>query len=236
MNIFEKTKYRSAQLEIMDDFSLEGDDLKKTLGQIASINKWLGGNAVVLKGLKKMVARHPKDKILTILDLGCGNGDMLRKVAEYLSKNNFTYRLIGIDANKNTIVHAEELSRDYPHIVFFQKNILDDNWDDFGYDLAIATLFYHHFSEEQIVKSVNHQIKNATLGVLINDLHRHWLAYGLFKLIVAWIQNPMIKQDGLTSIRRGFKRIDLVNISKKIPGQHEIRWKWAFRYQWIIRK
>lgn len=114
--------------------------------------------------------------------------------------------------------------------------MLDDEWDTLDYDLAIATLFYHHFKKEQIVRLVNRQIKNATLGVLINDLHRHWLAYGLFKLITIGLTNPMVKQDGLTSIQRGFKRKEIVAMSKEIPGKHQVRWKWAFRYQWVIQK
>lgn len=127
MNIFKKTKYRSAEKEIMDDFSLDGDNLKKTLGQIALINKWLGGNAVVLKGLKKLIARHPKNKTLTVLDLGCGNGDMLRLMATYLSKNDYTYRLIGIDANKNTIAHADSCPRTINGLPFYKKTCWTTN-------------------------------------------------------------------------------------------------------------
>jgi hypothetical protein len=47
----------------------------------------------------------------------------------------------------------------------------------------------------------------------------------------------MSKKDGLISILRGFKREELEQFSKKANFKnYSIQWKWAFRYQWIIRK
>ena len=46
----------------------------------------------------------------------------------------------------------------------------------------------------------------------------------------------MIIEDGLTSVLRGFKRKDLVEISQKINVKPQISWKWAFRFLWIIKK
>ena len=83
MSFFVNTSYRTDQEEIMDDFSLTGDILDNTLETLASINKWLGGNQVTLSGLQIMLNQQPKDKAITIVDLGCGGGDMLRLIAEY---------------------------------------------------------------------------------------------------------------------------------------------------------
>ena len=83
------TKNRTDAIEIMDDFSIEGEHLYKTLDQLAVINKWLGGNLVTLNGLKKVLKNHPKETAFTLIDLGCGNGDMLRIVSNYLNKNNY---------------------------------------------------------------------------------------------------------------------------------------------------
>jgi hypothetical protein len=46
----------------------------------------------------------------------------------------------------------------------------------------------------------------------------------------------MIREDGLTSILRAFKKKDLENISKQIKVYFSIQWKWAFRYLWILKK
>ena len=57
MSILVNTKYRSDAIEIMDDLSMSGELLLKTLDQIASINKWLGGNAITLSGIKKLLKK-----------------------------------------------------------------------------------------------------------------------------------------------------------------------------------
>jgi heme/copper-type cytochrome/quinol oxidase subunit 2 len=46
----------------------------------------------------------------------------------------------------------------------------------------------------------------------------------------------MSKEDGLVSILRGFKKPELEQYSKKLDFKnYSIQWKWAFRYQWIIK-
>ena len=90
------------------------------------------------------------------------------------------------------------------------------------------------FKEEEIVSLLFSLSNKATIGIVVNDLQRSEIAYGLFKLLGIVISNYMIKQDGLTSILRAFKREDLEHISKKLNLKSQIGWKWAFRYQWLI--
>ena len=95
------TTYRTDEREIMDDFTLEGKALRTNLDILASINKWLGGNQVSLDGIQQLTENLPKDKELVIVDLGCGNGDMLRRVSKLGEKLGYQFKLIGIDANKD---------------------------------------------------------------------------------------------------------------------------------------
>jgi hypothetical protein len=47
--------------------------------------------------------------------------------------------------------------------------------------------------------------------------------------------NKINDNDGKLSILRGFRKRELVSLAKKMNFKHySIRWKWAFRYQWII--
>jgi len=103
------------------------------------------------------------------------------------------------------------------------------------YDIVLSTLFLHHLNQDEIHTLLKTIQSKAKLGIVINDLHRNSIAYGLFKSLGLVISNEMIVQDGLTSILRAFKRQELESISKKLNLKSKIRWKWAFRYQWIIR-
>jgi hypothetical protein len=234
MALFVDTSYRSNATEIMDDFSMKGTLLRDTLDKLGSINKWLGGNTITLNGIKQLLHNQPKAKTYTIVDLGCGHGDILRLVAEYGRKHQFSFNLVGIDANQDAIDYANELSVNYPEITFQNIDIFSEAFQNLEFDIVLSTLFLHHFKDEEIVNLLQHLSHKAKLGIVINDLHRSKLAYGLFKLLGLLISNHMIVQDGLTSILRAFKREDLEKLSETLNLTSKIYWKWAFRYQWLI--
>lgn len=235
MSLFIDTTHRSKETELMDDFSMKGELLRDTLDKLGEINKWLGGNRVTLKGIEQLLEGEPKDKTYTIIDLGCGHGDILRLIANFGRQNNYKFKLIGIDANEDAIDYANELSTDYNELTFSNVDIFSDDFKSLEYDIALSTLFLHHFNQEEIHTLLKTISSKANLGLVINDLHRNKLAYGLFKLLGLAISNHMIVQDGLTSILRAFKREELEEISKELNLKSQIRWKWAFRYQWLIK-
>ena len=118
MSFLVNTIHRSDETEIMDDFTLKGAMFRDTLDKLERINRLLGGNIVTIKGVKKLLKNEPKDKIITIVDLGCGHGDILRGVAKFGRKNGYRFKLIGIDANPDAIAYANELSKGYSELTF----------------------------------------------------------------------------------------------------------------------
>ncbi|MGK0212165.1 MAG: 2-polyprenyl-3-methyl-5-hydroxy-6-metoxy-1,4-benzoquinol methylase [Polaribacter sp.] len=234
--MFINTTNRSTKIEIMDDLDMSGETLINSLDQLANINKWLGGNKTTIDSLKTILKTKPKDKTISIVDLGCGNGDMLRKVAHFGRKNGYKFDLLGIDANQATIDYAIQLSANFPEITYKKEDVLSKEFATHTYDIAMCTLFLHHFEDPIALDFIQTLLKNAKIGVVINDLHRHWLAYYLFKLLTSVVGNKMTREDGLTSILKAFKRQDLDRFSKKLNFKSTITWRWAFRYQWIINK
>lgn len=232
------TQYRTQETEIMDDFSLQGEELQAALDQIAQINQLLGGNQLTLHGIKKILKKCPKDQTITIADIGCGNGDMLRMLAKFGQKNNLYFKLIGIDANDFTINYAKTLSAEYSNIEYKCIDIFSETFKNISYDIVLCTLTLHHFSNDEILNIITIFNKNAKAGIIVNDLHRSKLAYRLFELIcVIFNLKKMSREDGLVSILRGFKKDELEDFSKKLNlKNYTIHWKWAFRYQWIITK
>jgi 2-polyprenyl-3-methyl-5-hydroxy-6-metoxy-1,4-benzoquinol methylase len=235
MDFFISTKHRTDKEELMDDFSIGGDLLRDTLDKLENINRWLGGNKVTVNGLKKMLENHPKEQEITIVDIGCGHGDILRDVAKFGRKNDYKFKLLGVDANPTAIEYANELSIVYPELSFETQDIFSDDFQKREFDIVLATLFLHHFKEPELVSFLKSTIKQTKIGIVVNDLHRHKLAYYLFMLLSIFISNKMIIEDGLTSVLRGFKRKDLEKMSTKINVKTNISWKWAFRYLWTIK-
>lgn len=232
------TKYRTNEPEIMDDFALEGETLRDALDKIAKINRLLGGNQLTLQGVQQLLKGISKSKTITIVDIGCGNGDMLRALADYGKKNNYSFKLIGIDANAYTIGHAESLSNEHENVSYQCKDIFEAEFKLMECDIVLCTLTLHHFKDEEILSLMKVFYQNASIGIVINDLHRSAIAYRLFQALCFVFQlNEMSREDGLVSILRGFKKAELEQYSKKLQLKtYTIQWKWAFRYQWIIRK
>ena len=236
MSFLVDTSHRSSEIEIMDDFTMEGVLFRDTLDKLEIINRFLGGNSVTINGLKKLIKNHPKNKTITIVDLGCGNGDILRDISKFGRKNNYSFKLVGIDANLAAIEYAKELSKEYSELSFKTIDVLSEDFKKQSYDVVLCTLFLHHFKNEELISFLKTTTNKATIGVVVNDLHRHKLAYYLFKLIGFFIKNKMVRKDGLTSVLRAFKRKDLENIAKEIKVHFSIQWKWVFRYLWILKK
>ncbi|MDB4168140.1 methyltransferase domain-containing protein [Polaribacter sp.] len=236
MDFFISTKQRTDKEELMDDFSIGGDLLRDTLDKLENINRWLGGNKVTLNGLKKLLKNHPKEQEVSIVDIGCGHGDILRDVAKFGRKNGYRMNLLGVDANPTAIQYAIELSAEYPEVHFITEDIFSETFQKRQIDVILATLFLHHFKETQLITFLSNSLQQTKIGILVNDLYRHKLAYYLFLLLSLFIKNKMIVEDGLTSVLRGFKRKDLEGISEKINANTQISWKWAFRFLWIIKK
>lgn len=236
MDFFISTKQRTDKEELMDDFSIGGDLLRDTLDKLENINRWLGGNKVTINGLKTILENHPKEQEITIIDIGCGHGDILRDVAKFGRKHRYKFKLIGIDANPSAIDYANELSVEYSELSFETQDIFSDAFKARSFDIVLSTLFLHHFKEKELISFLDNTVKQTNIGVVVNDLHRHKLAYYLFMLLSIFISNKMIIEDGLTSVLRGFKRKDLVKMSYKMNVKPTISWKWAFRYLWILKR
>ena len=230
------TKYRTNQSEIMDDFDMKGEVLRDALDKIAKINQLLGGNKLTLEGVKNILKQNPNQEKITIVDVGCGNGDMLRTLADYADNNGIKLELIGIDANQFTVDYAQKLSSQYPNISYRCEDVFDKVFENLHYDIVLCTLTLHHFKEDEIIKLLNVFKTNAKLGIVINDLQRSNISYRLFQgLCFVFGLNDMSREDGLVSILRGFKKPELEQFSKKLQlKNYSIDWKWAFRYQWII--
>lgn len=230
------TSQRSDAPEIMDDFQMEGELLRDALDKIANINQLLGGNQLSIQGLEVLLQNIDQQQPIRILDLGCGNGDMLRKLAQYAKKHHRIFQLEGVDANQFTIGYAEKLSESYPNITYRCADIFKDT-EQPNYDVILCTLTLHHFKDEAIITLIKQLCKQAQLGIVINDLHRSSLAYYLFKLVCFVFRlNRMSREDGLVSILRGFKKTDFLKYTGAAGiTNYTLRWKWAFRYQWIIK-
>jgi len=179
--------------------------------------------------------RFPREEY-RIMDMGCGDGAMLREVSSYCAAIGINVKLIGIDLNRESIEIAEEKSSGFENISFLQGDILELQVDQHQYDILLCTLTLHHLSDEEIKKFLKKFSTLAGIGVIINDLDRNRLGYFLFKLFSSiFMKTRIAREDGLLSIKSGFTKRELQAFSKMLPQmRHRISWRWAFRYEWTL--
>lgn len=227
---------RSLELELMDMgpthyTSNEYEDCLRKLGAIGTL---FGGDSATLSFMKKF-----KFMPNSILDVGCGGGSFTIKLAHKYPKA----RVVGIDIDAQALEVARQQKRDYEkkHNIQLNNLIFEHRTNATlqeplkSFDVVIATLLCHHLSDNDIVQFLRSTYAIARKAVIINDLHRNWFAYFAFWLISPFFKNRMIRYDGLLSIKRAFRKKELISYLHQAglsQSKWQVTWRWAFR--WII--
>ena len=99
-----------------------------------------------------------------------------------------------------------------------------------------CSLFCHHFTDDELVTLLRQWRAQAQVAVIINDLHRHWLAYHSIKWLTRLLGGSyLVRHDAPLSVARAFRRKDWVALLARAGiTRYELRWRWAFRWQVIF--
>ncbi|WP_400193212.1 methyltransferase domain-containing protein [Hymenobacter sp. B81] len=227
---------RSSRAELMDDLTLASDALHQNLDELEVINTRLGGYRVVADALERLQPRFPAGRPLELADLGSGGGDTLRHVARWARRRGHAVGLTGVDANAFMVDYATQRSTAYPEIRFWQQDIFAPDFARHRFDIITCSLFCHHFADEQLVTLLRQWQQQARVAVVINDLHRHPLAYHSIRLLTRVLRGShLVQHDAPLSVARAFRRSDWQRLLQLAGiGHYQLRWQWAFRWQLII--
>lgn len=226
---------RSNSQEIMDDLTCSGEVVHQTLKELDFINKWLGGDRVTLHAVEQLLKEVPKHQEIVVADLGCGSGKMLSLISAVAKKRNQKVRLIGIDANPNIILYAKTHAIHSPNTAFQTLDIFSKTFADMHFDIIIGTLFFHHFTEEQLTRLFKQLKSQARIGIIVNDIHRHPISYYSIKWLTAlFSKSAMVKYDAPLSVLRSFTKKEWKTMLSEHTFKYSLGWKWAFRWSIII--
>lgn len=226
-----KIKERSYEPELLDlgPSYYTKEEYEDCLHQLDRIGRYLGGNKATLKILHKLPKPH------SILDVGCGGGHFTIELAKQFPEA----QVVGIDISNEAITFARKKlqNANIENILFEVPSSNQLLYSPNSFDIVTSTLVCHHLNDDQLIDFLKKSYHIASKTMIINDLHRHWLAYLSFALIAKpAFCNRLIFHDGLLSIKRAFKKQEWIDYLKaaEIPIEHcSITWHWAFR--WVLR-
>jgi len=221
---------RSTARELMDDRSIGGDELAVALGQLRVINSWLGSGWPTLEGVSSFWRKAGRPARLTILDVGAGSGDVNRLLLAWAIRRNIALHITLVDMHPETCASAAAYYRDDPRVQVVCSDLLHLGMQPA--DIVTATLFTHHFPSEQLAEVLATLSHMARIGVVINDLHRHPVAWaGIWVATRLFSRNRMIRHDAPLSVQRGFRLSDLDQLrSAPALGILSYVWRPFFRY------
>lgn len=194
-------RVRAQAEELMDADDLPTETYAEVVADLAKVNVVTMAARPTLAFLDRIAAGADR---LRILDVGFGDGDMLRRIARWADRRGLAVHLIGVDLNPRSEAAARAHTPAGLPIHWITGDYTDQAGG--GWDAVISSLVAHHMTHDQLVAFLRFMDHEAARGWLVNDLHRHALAHAGFPMLArlfGW--HRIVRLDGTLSIARSYR-------------------------------
>lgn len=211
--------------EWMDNPDCDLEKLQATYDQFGTINKMLGGWKRIYKH-RIRPALMSADQKPSILDIGCGGGDLLRMLHLFTQKDQLEVDFTGIEPDKRAIdyVHKQQWPANFSFILTNSPDLAQQNQT---FTVVISNHLIHHLTQPNLKMVCTDAEKLAEKLVVFNDIERSDIGYAFFRTLAPlFFKNSFIAQDGVLSIRRSYRKIELQPL---LPGGWKVERQFPFR-------
>ncbi len=222
----------AAAEEQMDAADLDPAVYAEVLNDLARVNRWTFTARPTLSFLKRALGARAK---FSLLDVGFGDGDLLRAVAGWAGKQGFEARLTGVDLNPKSSAVASAKTPDRFDIEYLTGDYLDHV--DRGFDFIVSSQVAHHMTRDQLQTFLHAMEAQARQGWQISDLHRHRFSYLGFPLLARIMGcHPIVRLDGQLSIARSFRPAEWRPILSEAGLGPEARIRRCFPFRLCVER
>jgi ubiquinone/menaquinone biosynthesis C-methylase UbiE len=192
-------------LEIIDGPPVPFKEMACCMMDISRVNALFGGRLVTMIHVKRLLETLPADRLITVLDVGTGAGDIPRELVRWARRQGRRIRVFALDRDAATLRVAAQVVRDYPEISFLRGDALSLPIRPDAVDLTISALTLHHLEPTAGVQYLAEMDRVARVGFVVNDLVRSRVAHWVVWLITRFITRSAIaRHDGPLSVRRSY--------------------------------
>ena len=189
---------RSQAEELMDADDLDAATYADVVGDLASVNTVTMARRPTLDFLARAIAGR---KTFRLLDVGFGDGDMLRRIARWAAARGIEAELVGVDLNPRSEQAARAHGGDIRYVTGDYADLAGEPWD-----VIVSSLVAHHMTRDQLVAFLRFMERHASAGWFVNDLHRHGFAHWGFPILATLARwHPIVRHDGTLSIARSYR-------------------------------
>ena len=210
--------------ELLDNPAADPALVRETLRNIARSNRWFGGRSALRHGL----GRHLQGlggTTLTLLDVGTGTGDLPLDAAHWARRRGIRLIPVGLERSRE----AASLARNagLPTCIGCATGL---PVRDKSVDLVVLSQVAHHLRSDTVVRLMQDFDRVARVGVVVADLRRSRVALAGF-----WLGSRLLRfdaatrTDGLTSVRRGYTRLELAALLERAGVRGRVERRPGFR-------
>ena len=196
---------RNLRDELLDLDEAPYEEVRDSLNDVATVNRYLSGYRVLLYHAGKFLKEHQLNRPFTVLDAATGSADQPVALVKLARGLGVPIQITAIDINSKMLKMAKDEICQYPEIRLVQCDVLALPFKDDGFDLAVNNLSLHHFTSDNAVEILKSIYKSARLGFLVNDLHRSRIAHAvIFLLTRIFTRNRLTRYDAPVSVMNAF--------------------------------
>ena len=202
--MFDRFKQRSHELERLDTGDYTPAEYRRWQKEMRVIHRVFGE----MRALRRTLLRdlEQTDGPVSVLDVGAGSGELLRKLAKWTAGRKSFF--VGVEINEEATLSIRSES-----IAAVQCDALRLAFSDKSFDFVFCSLFLHHLGDEAAVHLLKEMSRVARKRIYAIDLNRHPTAYYLYKALGSVLLQRFTLEDGALSILRSFTPDELWGIA-----------------------
>lgn len=169
--------------------------------------------------------------INSILDVGCGGGDLLEYLAFRLERDGFRFSLTGVDTNAAAAALAKRRTRAWRNVRVLCGQAKEV---DGSYHMAVVSQVLHHLSPADAASLLKFVYGTVSRGIVISDFVRSRAAYWLVKAGVYLTTNDGVhRHDGPLSVLRSYSDQEIGGLMRE-AGIRTFNIRNAFPRKFVI--